>query len=106
VVFVSFHERLLELRKKQGLSQYAICTEFGVARSTYSDWENGRKKPDMNMLIKIADYFQVSMDYLLDRNNPTVAASKADDPLADLTVEGRKSVEEFIEFVRLRDKNM
>jgi transcriptional regulator with XRE-family HTH domain len=87
---MSFNIRLRELRKVKGLTESALCAELGVARSTYSDWENGRKKPAMDMLIKMANYHQVSLDDLVDRYNQAV--DQSDDPWAVLSYEGRCAV--------------
>lgn len=60
-----FKERLRELRLEKGLSQTKLAKTFGVDFRTISNWENGVRKPDIDMLVVIADYFEVSSDYLL-----------------------------------------
>lgn len=66
-----FAERLNELRKNKGLNQTELAKELNVAKQTVSNWENGNRNPDNDMLIKIANYFEVSLDYLLGRTeNP------------------------------------
>ena len=62
-----FHEKLKVLRKKQGLTQQEIAELLGVKRNTYSDWENGKCKPNYEKLEKIADFFGVSLDWLFGR---------------------------------------
>ncbi len=96
--------RLIELRKKQGLSQAALSQQLGINRSTYAEWEIGRRRPELDSLIKLAEFYKVSTDFILGLDKATLAASRSDDPLADLPEEARKSVEEFIDFVRKRYK--
>jgi transcriptional regulator with XRE-family HTH domain len=66
--------RLKELREREGISQYKLAADLGVAQSTVGMWENGKNKPEYATLNAIADYFQVSVDYLLGRDM-TAAAS-------------------------------
>ncbi len=54
-----------KLRKKQNISMKELGLSIGVSESTISLYENGKRQPDYNTLIKIADYFNVSTDYLL-----------------------------------------
>lgn len=54
-----------ELRKKQNISMKELGLSIGVSESTVSLYENGKRQPDYDTLIRIADYFNVSTDYLL-----------------------------------------
>lgn len=58
---------LKELRKSQGLTQAEVATEINVALSTYRGYENETSEPSIQTLIKLANYFDVSLDYLLGR---------------------------------------
>lgn len=71
-----FPARLKSMRKKTKLTQEEIAERFGVARSTYSGYETGNAEPDLITLNKIADYFQVSTDYLLGRTDDPRMYSK------------------------------
>lgn len=62
-----FHEKLKVLRKNKGLKQQEIAELLGVKRNSYSDWENGKCKPNYEKLEKIADFFGVSLDWLFGR---------------------------------------
>lgn len=97
-------EKLVELRKRRGLSQQEISDKLDVSRGTYSLWETNKRRPELDSLIAIADFYGVSVDYILGRNTETAAASRFDDPMLDLPEESRKSVEEFIEFVRKKNR--
>ncbi len=61
--------RLKELRKKRGISQLKLAMDLGTTQNTISRYENGVRNADYAMLIKIADYFNVSIDYLLERTD-------------------------------------
>lgn len=60
--------RIAELRKLNKISQSAFGKAIGVAQNTISQWERGAREPDLTMLKKIADYFGVSSDYVLGRD--------------------------------------
>lgn len=65
-----FGLRLKELREKGGFtSQNAFAKTFGVAQSTVGNWEAGTREPNLGTLIKIADFFNVTTDYLLGRTD-------------------------------------
>ena len=64
-------ENLRKLRKERGLTLLQLANELHVAEGTISSYETGRRQPDNEMLKKIADYFNVSIDYLLGRDNRT-----------------------------------
>ena len=60
-----FNERLVDLRKRQGLSQEELGYELGVSRQTVSKWELGQSYPDFQRLVLLADYFEISLDELV-----------------------------------------
>ncbi len=63
--------RLKELRKKNNVSQLKLAMDLELNQNTISRYENGVREADYATLIKIADYFNVSIDYLLERtDNP------------------------------------
>lgn len=63
--------RLKELRKRKGISQLRLATELNTTQNTISRYETGEREPGIAELIKIADYFHVSVDYLIGRTeNP------------------------------------
>lgn len=59
------NENLKQLRKSKGLSQEELAIRLNVVRQTISKWEKGLSVPDADMLIKIADIFEVSVSKLL-----------------------------------------
>lgn len=60
----SFSLRLKELRVAAGYTQQSFADAFGVAQSTVGNWEAGRRETELETLLKIADFFGVSLDYL------------------------------------------
>ncbi|MBS5428367.1 MAG: helix-turn-helix domain-containing protein [Oscillospiraceae bacterium] len=65
--------RLKELRKRRGLSQLRLAMELGMNQNSISRYESGEREADYQTLIQLADYFNVSIDYLLERtDNPKI----------------------------------
>lgn len=68
-----FPVRLRRLRERQRRKQCAVAELCGLDRRTYRRYERGEKEPSVESLEKLADYFDVSMDYLRGRtDNPAV----------------------------------
>ena len=65
----TFAEQLLELRVENNLSRAQLAEKLSVSVRLISYWENGQRECDFDMLIKIADLFSVSLDYLLGRTD-------------------------------------
>ena len=61
--------RLKELRLARKMSQQRLAMELSMAQNTISRYENGEREPGIDELIRIADYFDVSVDYLLGRSD-------------------------------------
>ncbi len=63
--------RLKTLRKARGISQLRLAMDLNMNQNSISRYENGTREADYATLIKFADYFNVSIDYLLERtDNP------------------------------------
>ena len=63
-----FYKRLNELRLENGVSRSELAKILNVSVRLVSYWENGKRECDFNMLIKISDFFSVSIDYLLGKS--------------------------------------
>ena len=61
--------RLKKLRKQKKISQLKLAMDLGLNQNTVSRYENMEREADYSTLIKIADYFDVSVDYLLGRGD-------------------------------------
>ena len=82
IVSLLLPERLRFLHKHSQLSQQRLAEMLGLPRGTYTHYELGKRTPDLDLLMKIADAYQVSLDYLTgytDRR-PTPAEWSADHP--------------------------
>ena len=64
-----FSERLVDLRKKRGISQAQAAKEIGAAPRAYQNYEYGTAEPRLSTLIRIADFYGVSLDYLAGRTD-------------------------------------
>ena len=64
-----FSERIQKLRKEKRLTQEEISHKLGISRTTYSGYERGTSEPDFKTLISIADFFEVTLDYLIGRTD-------------------------------------
>ncbi|MFQ6367189.1 helix-turn-helix domain-containing protein [Lactococcus lactis] len=62
---IIFAEQLKTLRKINGLTQKELAEKLKIKQNSYSDWENGKSEPNIEMLVRISDYFDVSLDYLM-----------------------------------------
>ncbi|MCD8391430.1 MAG: helix-turn-helix domain-containing protein [Firmicutes bacterium] len=63
------NERIKRLRKANGLTQVELARGLNVSKQCVSNWENNNILPSIDMLVKIADYFSVTTDYLLCLDN-------------------------------------
>lgn len=56
---------LREIRKKKGYSQLKVAMDLSISREALSYYESGKRSPDINMLLRLSSYFNVSIDYLI-----------------------------------------
>lgn len=63
-----FKDILKELRLEKGMGQVALAKEIGVSKGVISMWENGLREPTMSSLMLLADYFGVSIDFIVGRD--------------------------------------
>lgn len=64
-----FGKQLRKLRNKQGISAKTLGGILGIPQTTISNWENLKSEPNYESLIKIANYFNVTVDYLVGNDN-------------------------------------
>lgn len=86
--------KLRELRKAKNISQAELGVILGVTGQTILNWENGIYEPSISQLIKLGEYFNVTIDYLVDRPN---MVSKADEVAEALS---KIPPKDFIEFIK------
>lgn len=110
-------ERIKSLRKEHNMTQSELGKILGIGKTTISMYENGNSNPDDDLKQKIADYFNVSVDYLLGRSDIRESAEKLlKDPKTtialhngngiddELPEEAKKEIENFIEYVKNKYK--
>ena len=56
---------LKKIRKERNLNQLKVAFDLNISREALSHYENGKRSPDIEMLLKLSDYFGVSIDYLI-----------------------------------------
>ena len=66
---MTFPERLISLRKSKNLTQKQVYTAIGMSQLGYQRYEYGDRAPAFQKLIALADYFDVSLDYLVGRSD-------------------------------------
>lgn len=64
-----FSQRITHLRKEKNLKQQETANQFGIKLRTYQGYEYGESYPEVAKLIAIADFFDVSLDYLVGRSD-------------------------------------
>jgi transcriptional regulator with XRE-family HTH domain len=99
-VDMMLHNRLVKLRKDKKLSQEDTAKALGIPRSTYAQYELGRRHPDYNMIQKLADFFGVSIDYLFGRvDHPNLVLTESERKLNDSIGEMRfQKIKELFDF--------
>ncbi|KMY20546.1 helix-turn-helix transcriptional regulator [Bacillus pumilus] len=105
---------LTELREKHGWSKSTVAKKLGLkAMSTYANWEYGLRKPDGEMIVKIAELYGVSTDYLLTgKDKGGTDGDLADDPdlqiafkaASDFSEEARRQTIDFIHYIKEKEK--
>lgn len=68
--------KLKELRERLGYSQAYIADTLKISRVSYNRYEKGEREPDYETLYKIANFFNVSVDFLIGGNNPKIIENK------------------------------
>ncbi len=70
---MNFSERIIEIKLNKNLLQKDIANAIGVSPRNYQRYEKGEQQPTLPIVIKLADYFDVSIDYLVGRtDNPQI----------------------------------
>ncbi len=114
---MDFGEKLYRLRVERGIYQKQLAVYLHVSVGTISNYENGIHSPDLKTLCKLANYFQVSADYLLDRtqyvspiddlNRELVDRYTASDimnTIIELSPESRKDLVKYLSMLSICDR--
>lgn len=107
-----FSKRLAELRKAKNMTQNDFAKAFNIATGTIGMWESGKREPNYEMIQKIADFFDVTVDYLLGREDKKSDDTNMDDlqyalygETKELSEEDKKKILDFAKFVKEQNKN-
>jgi transcriptional regulator with XRE-family HTH domain len=104
----TFGQRLRDLREKRGLAQKEVGALLDVTISTIGKYESGERTPAPDAIVKLADFFQVSADYLLGRSDipetVEMRIAKKEDLLGGLPPNAADSIRDYAEFVRKKYK--
>lgn len=101
-----FADKLIDLRKKNGLSQEELAEKMNVSRQSVSKWEGAQSMPDLNKIVAISRIFGVTTDYLLnDEIDVPEIRSSADEESNAGNPSRRVTMEEAAGFLRLNEKN-
>ncbi len=71
-------QNLFKIMKERGISIKNLSDDTGISTGNISDWKSGRCLPSINALITIADYFDVSLDYLVERTDDPILHKKSE----------------------------
>ncbi|WP_179215788.1 helix-turn-helix domain-containing protein [Paenibacillus sp. MY03] len=91
-----FSERLRQLRSKTGLSQTEIARRLGIARTTYSGYENGSREPDLKTLNKLSEHFDVDLNWLIAGESKVSKDLYEDVELVEMYVTLKESDQKYI----------
>lgn len=88
-------ENLKRLRNERGINQGIIAKMLNITRQAYSNWERNENLPDINSLSLIADFFNVSTDFLLGRETEKTPVPALSDSEMDLLAVFRRANKNF-----------
>ena len=92
---MTFSDRLTTQRKRKGVSQKQAAADLGISQALLSHYENGIREPGLSFLVKAADYYNVSCDYLLGHAANVLQLNQAVD-FEDLPEDAQLSRETFL----------
>ena len=101
---MSFHSKMIKLRKIKGMTQENFATEVGVSRQSVYKWESGQSYPDVEKLLKIARTFGVTVDDMLN-DEMDVDRQGTMRPVAEVIAEEERIAREKEERRRRRAEN-
>ena len=97
------YQRIRDLREDSDLTQEALCKKLYMHKTTYTNYEQGKHTVPLDFAVQLADFYQVSIDYIAGRTNfpqgMPVVTEETDCPkyFSDLTERNKGRVEQFVE---------
>ena len=95
-----FCEILADLRKKKGVSQRKAASDLHISQALLSHYENGAREPGLPFLCRACDYYGVTADYILGRNQTAAGAAPSPASLLDLAEDMRALAGKLESFVK------
>ncbi len=95
IMYKTLVMKIKELRIRNSISQKCLAKKMGVSSQTILNWENGIFEPKISQLIKLADIFDVTVDYLIDRKSNNKNASDIYNELSKI------NFEKFLKWIKL-----
>lgn len=115
---MSFGSNMAKLRNERGIYQKELATSLKISIATVSNYEKDRHFPDAAMLCKIADFFDVSVDYLLGRTDFRYNVETLHRPFTDkytisdlvntsleFSPEHKRSLTEYVQMIKIAEQN-
>ena len=82
-------DRIQQLRKRKGISQEELADRIGVSRQAVSKWESGQTSPDLEKIVLLSEFFEVTTDYLLKGASSETASTAQVRPVQAQTVQAQ-----------------
>lgn len=99
-----FGKRLLSLREERDLSMEEVATAVGITKSTLSKYEKGKNEPGMMIAKHLADFFKVSIDWLIGYTDDRDSVKNIDNLYSSLTEEDKKEAVKYMMFLKSNRK--
>ena len=99
-------DNLKALRESKKITQTQLGEHIGAKKSAISLWESGKRQPDQETLVRLANFFEVTIDYLLGRDDSVpIENTPADDPLTEQIMAKARLMneEELRQLLRIMD---
>lgn len=101
-----FSKRLKLLREERKISQAELGKALNITQQTVNHYETGKRKPDQDMLESIADYFNVSIDWILGRSDDPKLRQITDTDMLKELEEARKAMDEAADrYLKILEKH-
>jgi len=108
-IMIIFSDNLVFLRKREGLSQQELANKVGLSRSAISMYESGARMPPADVLIILADFFNVKIDFLLGRDTRNteqfVSGNEIIDSILLLSDQQQKEALKYVRYIANSAKN-
>lgn len=108
-------DRILSLIEERGITAYRLAKETGIAQSNIADWKKGKSNPSYGALVKIANYFEVPVEYLEGKSEDiktteeeTISFNEIDfalyEGIKELDDESKEMMVDYMKYVRAKQK--